>query len=339
MSIPEPEVQVCLYARKKKRVITGSIGIVANAHGIALIMVLWVMVMLSIIVLNFVNASKWNTVSTRNLKDETISYYLAVSGFNEAVSYLLEDKDLTVDFIDDKGNLWIDRETQPITGIRTTEDGDIEIRIIDEESRININFSHSEKLRKLLQYAGMPQDLIAESIDSLLDWKDPDREHHLSGAEDEYYKNLQNPYTTKNGFFDVPEELLLVRGFAEFFNKDKTSEKTILNLITTFGRGAVNINTVSQEVMELLGLNPFEIEAVLKQRNEEAGGFRFVPQQFTSYGLNAISSNNFRIEVTAKAKRSAIMSKVSGIVTRKMTPHGFRIHTVYWRERAENSRS
>ncbi len=48
--------------------------------------------------------------------------------------------------------------------------------------------------------------------DSILDWVDPDDLVNPFGAESEYYYSLPEPYPAKNGFFDVPEELLLVRG-------------------------------------------------------------------------------------------------------------------------------
>jgi general secretion pathway protein K len=110
---------------------------ILSQSGIALLMVLWVLVLLSIIALNFVNSNRWNTVSTRNLKEETVSYYLAVSGYHEAVNYLLSDKDPSFDFLDSDGNFWIDKETQPVTG------------------EININLANTERLKKLLEHVGV----------------------------------------------------------------------------------------------------------------------------------------------------------------------------------------
>lgn len=310
-----------------------------SKNGIALIMVLWVLVMLGIVALNYLNYNRMNSASTRNMKEETLSYYLAKSGYEEALNFIMTDKDPTLDFLDSDGNFWIDKETQPITGKRTTEDGEIDIRITDEDSKININFANTVQLTKLFQYAGIPQDSITEIIDSILDWKDSgDKEHHLSGAEDEYYEGLEDPYKTKNGFFDVPEELLLVKGMKYEYLYGSEDIKPLLPLITTFGTGAININTVSKEVMLSLGLGEIEIEAILKQRNKEAGGFKFIPPQFSAYGLNAFSSNKLRVEVTAKAKNSNISQKVIAVINRQMLAKGYKTQTVYWRESEENIR-
>ncbi len=321
------------------RILRPKIRVHNSDDGVALLMVLWVLVMLSIIALNYFNSNRLNTASARNLKEETTSYYLAVSGYQEAVNYIMSDKNAAFDYLDTEGNFWVDKDTPPVTGKRSTEDGDIEIRITDEDSRVNINLADSDRLLKLFQYAGIPQDEIAEITDSIMDWKDPDTEHRLMGAEDDYYEGLEDPYKAKNAPFDVPEELLLVKGMKPQYMYASGDAKSILPLITTFGRGTININTVSKEVMELLGLSEIEIEAIFKQRNSEFGGFTFIPPQFAIYGLNTIVSYNLRIEVTASAKDSKIASKVVAVVNRQPAPSGYKIQTIYWRESAENIRS
>ncbi len=174
----------------------------------------------------------------------------------------------------------------------------------------------------------------------MLDWKDSgdNDAHRLSGAENEYYESLEDPYKAKNALFDVPEELSLVKGMTAEYMYGSEETKSLIPLITTFGKGTININTVSQEVMEILGLNPFEIETVLKQRSKESGGWRLIPGEFSRYGLNTISSNNIRIEVTAKAKNSKIESKIVAVLNRKKTFDGYKIQRLYWRESAENIR-
>ncbi|MBI5847669.1 MAG: general secretion pathway protein GspK [Nitrospirae bacterium] len=309
-------------------------------RGIALMMVLWVLVFLSILSMNFLGSTRWVTGSTHNLKEETLAYYQALSGYHEALQYISSDKDPQVDFLDDEGNFWIDNETVPVTGKRETDGGELEIRITDENSRININFAQQDRLRKLLERAGVQEDEIIVIIDSVLDWKDPDKEHHLSGAEDDYYEALKEPYKAKNGLFDVPEELVLVKGMKpEYLFGDGSGNTGLLPLITTFGKNAININTVSREVMQFLGLNEVEIETINKQRNKAYGGFRFIPQQFAARGLNAMSTQTFRIEVTARAKNSPIGSRITGIVSREPSAKGSELRTIYWRERVETVRT
>lgn len=309
-------------------------------HGVALMMVLWVLVFMSILSVNFLKSTRWTTGSTHNLKEETVAYYLALSGYEEAMHYLSADKDPAVDYIDEEGNFWTDNENIPVTGKVTTEEGELDIKITDESSRVNINFANQDRLQKLLQQAGVAQDDIMIIIDSIIDWKDPDKEHHLSGAEDDYYEGLEEPYTAKNALFSVPEELVLVKGMKpEYLFGDGTGTTGLLSMITTFGNNTVNINTASKEIMQLLGLNEVEIETILKQRNKAYGGFRFIPQQFSAKGLNTMATQFFRIEVTARTKNSPIGASVTGIVIREASTKGSTFKTIYWRERAETVRT
>jgi len=311
-----------------------------SERGIALMMVLWVLVLLSILSMNFLASTRWGSASVRNFKEETQSYYLALSGYQEALNYLAMDKDLAVDFLDGEGNFWIDSEAQPVTGTRTTEEGEVEIRITDENGKININTANQDRLMRLFSYAGVKQEDLTDIVDSILDWKDPDKEHHLSGAEDDYYEALPEPYKTKNGVFTVPGELALIKGMKpEYLSATEEGSRSVLPLITTFGTNSININTVSKEVMETLGLNEVEIETILKQRSKDFGGFRFIPGDFTGRGLNAVATQNFRIEVVAKMHNSPIASRIIGVVSRQNSPQGMDFRTLYWSERAETIRS
>lgn len=302
-------------------------------------MVLWVLVLLSILSLNFLRESRLNAAGARNLKEETEAYSLALSGYHEALNYILGDKDITYDFIDAEGNFWIDKESQPITGKRMTESGEVDIRITDEDARLNLNYASTDVLKRMFDLAGIPHDETAEIIDSILDWRDPDTEHHVSGAEDEYYEGLEPPYPAKNAFFDVPEELALVKGMKPEYFSGVAGGSLFHSLITTFSRGNnININTVSKEVMKLLDVRPDEVEMIMKQRTKETGGFRFVPQEFARYGINITASNTFRVEVTARMQNSGRAMKITAVVSRKPVPEGFRLQAVYWRESAEDYR-
>jgi len=307
--------------------------------GIALMLVLWVLVLLGIVALNHLNSTRWNTMSTRNAKEETIAYYMALSGYNQAVHYLMSDKDPLFDYRDNTGNYRVDMETPPVTGVTAVDGGEVDIRISDEDSKLNINAASPADLKKLFIYAGLSDDQVNEAVDSILDWKDPSRGmHRLFGAEDSYYEGLPDPYKAKHAPFDIPEELLLVKGIKPEYLYGGKDLKPLLPLITTFGSGAMNINTTPGEILGFMGLDKYEIEAVMKQRNAEAGGFRVIPPQFTSRGFNSVASNTLRIEVSGRVANSKVLSKITAVVSRQPALKGFRVRTLYWNEHAENSR-
>lgn len=105
-------------------------------------------------------------------------------------------------------------------------------QIIDESALININLASSQTLKRL---PGLDEDLVKEIIDS------PRRP------------------------FKLKEEVLLIEGL------DKDKFKQIKDLITVYGEGKININTVSSEVLSILGLDADLIQIIMRYRKESAG--------------------------------------------------------------------
>ena len=85
------------------------------------------------------------------------------------------------------------------------DDGVRDFGILDEGSKVNLNTADREALVKL-------PGMTYEVADAIIDWRDANTTVSESGAEDEYYQMLPQPYRAKNAPFETVEELLLVRG-------------------------------------------------------------------------------------------------------------------------------
>ncbi len=216
-------------------------NILADENGIALMLVLWVMVFLSIIVTEFAFSMRSEMNITRNFKEETQSYYLARAGIALALveilnsetnpdikgGYIKDDKFIfkhknkegEADYLDDDAQVAFipQRQNIPLGA------GTVSYEITDEQSKININGlmtgrdSDKDLVHRLLYDAagiqmGTERDIM---VDSILDWMDSDDLHKLNGAEDDYYQGLDTPYDCKDGPFDTVDELLLVRGITK----------------------------------------------------------------------------------------------------------------------------
>jgi general secretion pathway protein K len=157
-----------------------------------------------------------------------------------------------------------------------------ELKIVDEDSKINANVRASEfsKVRLVAQLSsllyGQQYDPLFERKDSdgnysdrqsicsaLIDWSDPDQETQLCDpaaqtaqqmpAEDSYYELLDPPYPRKNAPFDSLDELRRVRGFGEDFwatfvdpDPDKPEKRTM----TVWGSAeGVNVNTAAPQTL------------------------------------------------------------------------------------------
>lgn len=116
----------------------------------------------------------------------------------------------------------------------------------DEEGKLNINGIDGTILAALPGFS-------AELAAAVIDWRDEDDMPNPSGAENEYYEGLNNPYECKNAGFSVNEELMLVKGMTPEIYEG------IKNVITVYGDGkAVNMNTAPKEVLAVLAGPEFE---------------------------------------------------------------------------------
>lgn len=302
-----------------------------NNKGIALIITLWVLALLMTLAMNLSFSTRFGNASTRNFKEDTQAYYLAMSAYEEALSYLITDPDAQIDFIDDKGNFYTDAERDTITGTRKTNGAEVSLKITDEESRLNINVLNESLLKETLEYAGVPDESLQEMVDTLADWKDPDDLHRLMGAEDEYY--LELGYKAKNSHLSVPEEIMLVKGYKPEYYIGEDEKIPLEKLITVWG-GHINVNTASEDVLSLLGLNPIEIDTIINNRKNKEG-LTTVPSQLAVFGRTYSAS--FRIEAAARVNDSPIAVKIIAVVKISRDSEGTKVRTLYWKEDVESS--
>jgi type II secretory pathway component PulK len=122
---------------------------------------------------------------------------------------------------------------------------------VDEERKININKAEKTTLERLFKAVLACEDQEAQELAAcVLDWRDADSELTMPlSAEHFYYSGLPASYAAKNAEFEVPDELLLVKGFS-----DNVFEK-IKDYVTIYGEGRVNANTASEEALFALGLD------------------------------------------------------------------------------------
>ncbi|MCS7090223.1 MAG: type II secretion system protein GspK [Verrucomicrobiota bacterium] len=79
--------------------------------------------------------------------------------------------------------------------------------LVDEASKLNLNTATRQMLERLTNLIAAPE--VAAAI---VDWRDPDGEAQMNGAEDPVYLRLNPPYRCKNARFESVDELRLVYG-------------------------------------------------------------------------------------------------------------------------------
>ncbi len=300
--------------------------------GAALIITLWALVLLAVLAASFSFAIRYESAGTRNFKDDARAYYMAVSAYEEAVNWILGDQDQAVDYVGSEGVLLTDEERESITGVREMDGGTLELTIKDEQSRININTISLQQLKNLFVHTGIPDTVHQELIDSFLDWTDPDDLHHFAGAEDNFYE--PSGYKPKNSLLTTPEELLLVKGFKPEYLYGDDEILPLLDYITTWGEG-LNINSMDANLMEAIGLDPLQVDALMTSRRNDMF-YRGVPQGFQSL-RGTIASSYFRITANARIQDSPTSVKIIAVIHRTFGANGAEVETVYWKESIEYS--
>lgn len=167
--------------------------------------------------------------------------------------------------------------------------GRFEIKIVDEEAKINVNlaakghtaFQDQSRLAQQLltlfnqeQYRPLfeARDADGQFSDAptictaIIDWADDDEQMNgckplatdaaaaSSGVEDNYYQVIGQTYLRKNAAFDSLEELRMVRGFGEDFWAtfvDPDPDSPDKRLLTVWGRpnATINVNAASAQAL------------------------------------------------------------------------------------------
>ena len=330
-------------------------------NGSILILTIWVLSFLTIFAIGMgsIVSSQLNLASY--FKDRLTMYYLAKAGVERATVELITDRNKSCDTLNedltnnesffkeiplDTGYFSVSYHLKDKTGLDEVFYG-----AEDEASKININYAPAEALKSLLKIIGEVDDGTASDIaNAVIDWRDEDIVVSPFGAEDDYYKSLELPYSCKNKKFQVLEELLLVRGMTpEIFLKIK-------DLVTVYGEGKTNINTAGFSIFLALGLSNDFAERMIKfrQGTDEKDGtiddnvfksvedMRNIGPMFTeesialnrliSYDMCAVKSDIFRITssgVLKKDKGRELRRTITCVIMRKGED---KPKILYWRE-------
>lgn len=205
------------------------------ARGIALIMVLWVVVLLTMIASEFAENQRTEVRIAANYKERALSYYYAMAGVNAGIAEFLSPRQYT--FTDSKGDVVRTNkrpvaveDAAPATPAREYRFtyGGFKYYIRSEMDKIGLNAitngrnrADLDKFNRLLEASGVDIDTRPELINAVLDWRDDNDDiSEPGGAETDWYlenyaeQGFPASYAARNDEFKSVEELLMVRGFS-----------------------------------------------------------------------------------------------------------------------------
>jgi general secretion pathway protein K len=179
--------------------VTGAPG---KQRGIALIVVMWILVLLTIVVGTYAVLARTESLQSRFLFDTTRARYAAEAGIHRA-AYEMRNPDTETRWVPDGRPYVVD-----------FGGAEVEIRITDESGKINLNAAAADELSNLFMSRGMEETEAWHLADAIEDWRDPDELPRLYGAELAEYEAAGYPYGPPNEAFGSVEELQQVIGMS-----------------------------------------------------------------------------------------------------------------------------
>ncbi|MCG6941198.1 MAG: general secretion pathway protein GspK [Thiohalocapsa sp.] len=198
----------------------------AAQRGIALVLVLWVITLLTVMALGLTTTQRTENALTRNQIDAARFRARA-----EAVLALTALNLLTTPL-----------ETVPAEAVWTPNgmphpvmfDGaDLTVTLSNEMSRLDLNLATRDQLAALIELAqgeeGFDEAQRDALADAIVDWRDEDDVSQLNGAEDSDYEAAGLPYGAADGPFRSVEELQLVLGMPRALYRRLAPDLTVHN--------------------------------------------------------------------------------------------------------------
>jgi len=269
-----------------------------DEQGFALLLVLLVLALVAVVSVEFAYSMRLEAAAVRAYKSGIIGNHLAETALEQAIREIVADTPFVVEEEDGLLTFYtVDRRPLPRLRREKAElgGGQYSYRITDEEARLNVNSSPPDRIDRLLQTLGLDKEVRDTIVDSIQDWRDPNEEHRLNGAESEdYYLKLPVPYRAHNANLESITELLQIKGVTPAIYNGTKDRPGLAGLVTVRGSGPVNMNTAGADALRALGLSTAEITEIVQSRHNN-GPYPNVPGKFGGRNLS-VATRTFRVE-------------------------------------------
>jgi general secretion pathway protein K len=243
-----------------------------SERGFALVAVLLVLGLLGIIGAEFAYSMRLEASAMRAWRDGMSAAHLAEAGVEQALRELAGEVYYTSIALDGLLNFYKQDGTALPRLARSRVrlgPGEFSYRITDEQARLNINSPQTNRLDKLLECLGVDKINRDQIVDSIQDWRDPNDDHRLNGAEsDDYYLKLPVPYRARNANIESVNELLQIKGVTPAIFEGVDGRPGLRDVVTARAPASPNINTAGPVVFCAMGVATAQISQIMQTRLE-----------------------------------------------------------------------
>ncbi len=319
----------------------------AGTQGVAMIIVMWVIMVLSLLISGFAFRMSVETQVASFSRKELKAEMLARSGIEVARMELILHAKSAEGGYEALNQDWVTNEDFYVD--HEFGEGKFNVKVSDEESKLPINHMTQTQLKRLMDVLGVDPSDGDVIVDSILDWREPGDLTRLNGAKTDYYQKLVPPYRAKGGPLDRVQELLMIRGVTpEIYNGSGAEGEDsglpgLKDLFTTMSSGQVNVNTASSLVLQtILDVDEQRVAAVLTRRDGSDGipgtdddePFHTVQDFFATLGgaNNAAQQSVSVNSVFFTVKSTGEVGGVKRTIVATLQRQGDKMETVAWNE-------
>jgi len=278
-----------------------------DERGFIFVIVILIVFSLIALIMSFSRESAIEISLAGYSKDSYLAYQLAYSAVQSAIFLLDKDKRKVDSLKEDWAMLNKFHLLDEIAN-----DGSVSCRIIDENSKLNVNYlvnkdgklnqQRENQLKRLFNILDIEENFLYP----LLDWLDKDDIPRLKGAEDSYYMELKYPYHCANSPFESIGQIFLVKGMKKVEQILRRRKKSLLDFITIYSNGKININTAPKEVIQSLSpkIDADLAKAIVEYRKEE--DFQSINDLMKVPGVDSDVYDNIRKWITVRSSAFSI---------------------------------
>lgn len=271
-------------------------------RGVALVMVMWLVALLAALIGAFAMTARIEHMQGRVLSRGIVVEQAARAGLEYAMTRVVEANPALQWLPDGRAYPWAFGGTE------------IEVRIVDEAAKVDLNNAGIDLLAALLRAVGAEPDVATAVAAAIVDWRDPDTlTQPAGGAEDAQYAEAGRPHGAKDAPFETAAELEQVLGMTPALYAAVAAHVTVHS-----GRPQPDQRFASAEVLQAMGVDP---TAILLQR--ESG----LPADAGGAGIAGGGSGTYSIDSRARlfdgrqaVLRALIRAGASGVPGAAYTP-------------------
>ncbi|MFD0739094.1 general secretion pathway protein GspK [Lysobacter koreensis] len=251
-------------------------------RGAALLLVLWLIALLTALVGGFALTARVEQMQGRVLVRGLAAQNAARAGIEYALSRAVQTDPRRQWRADGRPYQW------------RYADAAVEVSLVDEDGKVDINQADAALLAALLRAAGAEARQAEQLAGAIVDWRDPDLlTQPVGGGEDPDYASAGLPYGAKDAEFESVAELEQVLGFTPALYALIEPHVTVYT-----GRQQPEPTFASAQVLTALGMDGAQVTEQRRRWDPSSGPPP--PGLPGGAALNAGSSGTYSIDSRAR---------------------------------------